>query len=411
MAAQQTRRACPYNRPMRPSGQPSQPLHILVADDTATNRQILSVFLGRHGHRVDLVEDGAQAVERFAQTTYDMVIMDVMMPVMDGYEATRRIKAACGSDRWVPVIFLSALDNDANLVAGLEAGGDDYLYKPVNFVVLEAKLRALSRALLLRRELEETRRVLQVYHDDREAENSLAAEIFEQIMQRPGLSDPLLSYWMNPASHFSGDIVAATRAPDGRLFVLLADATGHGLAAAISVLPVLTLFYDIAEQGPTLDQLVAKINNQIRQALPVGRFTCCACLCVDPQTGRSEFWNGGLPDALLIDAEGRMLRRIPSRQLPLGIVDFDAQACAPEPLPVTPGAQLVLISDGVIEALNAQGEAFGFDRLAAALAGVPPANRLAAIKDAILEHVDGRTPHDDVTIMLVDLTTPQETAR
>lgn len=396
---------------MLPAGTAFPPLHILVADDTATNRQILSVFLGRLGHRVDLAEDGAQAVERFLREAYDLVIMDVMMPAMDGYEATRRIKAACGSDRWVPVIFLSALDSDENLVAGLEAGGDDYLHKPVNFVVLEAKLRSLSRALLLRRELEETRRVLQVYHDDREAENTLAAEIFEQIMQRPGLSDPLLSYWMNPASHFSGDIVAATRAPDGRLFVLLADATGHGLAAAISVLPVLTLFYDIVEQGPTLDQLVAKINNRMRQALPVGRFTCCACLCVDPHTGRNEFWNGGLPDALLIDGEGRVLRRIPSTHLPLGIVEFDAASCATEPLPVAPGAQLVLMSDGLVEARNAHDEAFGFERLTAALAGMPPAERLAAIKDAVLDHVGARTPHDDVTIMLVDLTTSQETAR
>jgi len=134
--------------------------HILVVDDTATNRQILAVFLKKLGHKVELAEDGAQAVGLFSSKAYDLVIMDVMMPVMDGYEATRRIKAMCG-DRWVPVIFLSALDKDENLVTGLEAGGDDYLPKPVNFVVLEAKLRSLSRALALRRELEDERRFSQ----------------------------------------------------------------------------------------------------------------------------------------------------------------------------------------------------------------------------------------------------------
>ncbi len=384
---------------------PLRLLRVLVVDDTATNRQVLSVFLRRLGHHVDLVEDGAQAVARFAADSYDLVIMDVMMPVMDGYEATRRIKAMC-ADRWVPVVFLSALDSDESLVAGLEAGGDDYLNKPINFVVLEAKLRSISRALFLYRELEETRRVLQVYHDDREAENALAAEIFEQLMQRPGLSDPLLHYWMNPTSHFSGDIVAAARSPDDRLFVLLADATGHGLAAAISVLPALTLFYDTVERAPPLGRMVERINEQLRKSLPAGRFVCCSCVCVDPQRGMCEVWSGGLPDALLIDANGRVQRSLRSAQLPLGIVEFDEAACATEPLSPGSGTQLVLFSDGLIEARNAHGEEFGMARLCAALAGAPPAERLAAVKDAVLAHVDDEAPHDDVTLMIVDLIAP-----
>lgn len=505
---------------------------ILVVDDTATNRQILAVFLKKLGHSVSLAEDGAQAVAMFAASQYDMVIMDVMMPVMDGYEATRRIKAM-GGDRWVPVIFLSALDKDENLVTGLEAGGDDYLAKPVNFVVLEAKLRSLSRSIALRRELEDARRfnqavtdnlldaiitidergliesvnpacchifgyparemlgrniamlmpephrsahdgyigaylaggvpailgtpgreaeglrkdgsvfplslsisefrdrgrrmfvgalrdigaekeaerrlhentrVLQIYHDERETENALAAEIFEQLMQRPGLADPALRYWMNPASNFSGDIVAAARASDGRFYVLLADATGHGLAAAISVLPVMTLFYDIVEFGLPLGRVVAKINSQLRTALPVGHFVACACLCIDPGSGQSEVWMGGMPSAVLIDRDGRKIREVRSTYLPLGIDEFDWRRDLPEILDVpAEGAQLVLFSDGLVEAQNGTGEPFGYERLYAVLAAAPPAARLDAVKDAIALHLDEHLPHDDVTLMLVDL--------
>jgi PAS domain S-box-containing protein len=510
--------------------------HILVVDDTATNRQILAVFLKKLGHRVDFAEDGAQAVGLFSSQAYDMVLMDVMMPVMDGYEATRRIKAMCG-DRWVPVIFLSALDKDENLVTGLEAGGDDYLPKPVNFVVLEAKLRSLSRSLALRRELEDERRfsraitdnlvdaivtiddhgmiesanpaccqifgypanemfgrnvsmlmpepfrsahdgylahymnggapkllgmagreveglrkdggifpislsvsefrdkgrrmfvgalrdisaqkasehqlsenarTLQLYHDDREAENTLAVEILDQLMQRPGLSDPSLHYWMNPATNFSGDIVAAARANDERFYVLLADATGHGLAAAISVLPVMTLFYDIVEFGLPLGRVIAKINSQLRNALPVGRFVACACVCIDPKRGITEVWMGGMPSGLLLDANGKMVREIQSTHLPLGIDDFDWRKSATEALVVPAGgAQLVLFSDGLIEAQNAAGEAFGMERLCAALAGVPADCRLDAVKDAVALHMGTESPHDDVTLLLVDLPAPK----
>jgi PAS domain S-box-containing protein len=511
---------------------PAPSHHILVVDDTATNRQILAVFLKKLGHTVSLAEDGAQAVSMFTANRFDVVIMDVMMPVMDGYEATRRIKAACG-DRWVPVIFLSALDKDENLVTGLEAGGDDYLPKPVNFVVLEAKLRSLSRSLLLRRELEDARRfnqavtdnlldaivtidergtiesvnpacchifgyparemvgnnvtmlmpepyqsahdgyiaayvgggvpkilgstgieaegrrkdgsvfpislsisefrdqgrrmfvgalrdisaekaaerqllenarALQAYHDDREAENTLAVEILDQLMQRPGLSDPSLHYWMSPATNFSGDIVAAVRTPDGRYFVLLADATGHGLAAAISVLPVMTLFYDIADFGLPLGQVIAKINSQLRVALPVGRFVACTCLCIDPKTGVSEAWIGGMPSAILIDRNGNKLREVRSLYLPLGIDDIDGTAAVAEVIDVpADGGQIVMYSDGLIEAQDAAGESFGIERLIATLAGVPPEKRLDAVKDAVAAHMGDESPHDDVTLMFVDL--------
>ncbi|HTZ00059.1 MAG TPA: response regulator, partial [Rhodocyclaceae bacterium] len=140
-------------------------LKVLVVDDSSTNRQILQVFLKRLGCQVVVAEDGQQALERFAAEAPDLVFMDVMMPVMDGYEATRRIKAMA-ADRWVPVVFLSALDKDQNVVVGLEAGGDDYLPKPVNFVVLEAKFRAFARSLLLRRSLDESRRRMHAITDN-----------------------------------------------------------------------------------------------------------------------------------------------------------------------------------------------------------------------------------------------------
>lgn len=378
--------------------------HVLVVDDTPTNRQILSVFLKKLGHTVDLAVDGADAVAKFTATAYDIVIMDVMMPVMDGYEATRQIKALC-RDRWVPVIFLSALDKDESLVTGLDAGGDDYLPKPVNFVILEAKLRSLTRTLALRRELDATRRNLQAYHDEREAENTLAAGILEQIMQRPGLSDPRLRYWISSASSFSGDILAATTAVNDRFYVLLADATGHGLAAAISVLPLLTQFYDSAGAGVPLDRIIYRINTQLCAALPVGRFIAASFVCLDRQGSGSELWLGGMPAALVVDAEGRIIHTFNPDSLPLG-VDYllqDTVTTTRLDCPYPKGAQLVLFSDGLVEAQNAAGEAFGMERLSAAFASAPGATRFDAVKDAVNQHLGTQLAHDDISLVFIDL--------
>lgn len=377
---------------------------VLVADNTATNRQILAYFLKKLGHTVELAVDGADAVARFTAQPCDIVIMDVMMPVMDGYEATRRIKALCG-DQWVPVIFLSALDKDENLVAGLDAGGDDYLPKPVNFTIFEAKLRSLTRTLALRRELDATRRNLQTYHDERESENALAAGILEQIMQRPGLSDPRLRYWINSASSFSGDIVAATVAVNERFYILLADATGHGLAAAISVLPLLTQFYDSAGAGVPIDRIIYRINTQLCAALPTGRFIAATFVCIDPQGSSCELWLGGLPAALVIDAAGRIVDQLDANNLPLGVDYLPQDAVTTLRLDCRRPdvAQLVLYSDGLVEAQNAAGEAFGIERLARALASAPAATRLDAVKDAVNQHLGTQPAHDDISLILIDL--------
>mgnify|MGYP001014822360 FL=1 len=140
-------------------------MSVLAVDDNRTNLHILQVFLKKLGHDVILAENGEQAVQRFQKDHPDLVLLDIMMPVMDGFEATRRIKAA-SRDKWVPIIFLSALNRDENLVEGLEAGADDYLTKPINFVVLEAKLRSMQRSLALQRNAAVSLQRLQAISDN-----------------------------------------------------------------------------------------------------------------------------------------------------------------------------------------------------------------------------------------------------
>ncbi|HEX8962023.1 MAG TPA: SpoIIE family protein phosphatase [Rhodocyclaceae bacterium] len=385
----------------------SPTLKVLVVDDTATNRQILRVFLAKLGYQVQLAEDGAEAVERFTAWNPDIVLMDVMMPVMDGYEAARIIKKMCG-ERWVPIVFVSALDKEENLVMGLDAGGDDYLHKPVSFVVLHAKLRSLERSIQTQRALEESRRRLretaerlQRYHDAQEEENALAQHIIERQMSRPGLADAAVQHWLAPAANFSGDVIAAARSPDGSLYVLLADATGHGLAAAISVLPVLTMFYDFVERGYPLDYIAAELNRQLCSTVPSGRFVAASLLWLNEETRRAHLWQGGMPPILLLDAQGGAKACFMSQQLPLGILDFDEEAAAIADIELEPGEQFVLFSDGLIEAADAAGSQFGLERLREVLTKAPASRRIEAVRTALYAHTGIGPLHDDVSLLLV----------
>ncbi|HEX4798568.1 MAG TPA: diguanylate cyclase [Burkholderiales bacterium] len=127
-------------------------MKILIVDDSATIRAALKSLVERMGHSATEAENGEEALQRYRRERPGLVLIDVMMPVMDGYEAARRMREA-SPDEWVPIIFLSSKEADQDLDRAIEAGGDDYLVKPVSFVVLNAKIRALHRIESMRSKL------------------------------------------------------------------------------------------------------------------------------------------------------------------------------------------------------------------------------------------------------------------
>jgi DNA-binding response OmpR family regulator len=125
---------------------------VLVADDIASNRTIVGAFLAHLDCVPLFAGDGVEAVDIFRRESPDVVLMDLMMPRMDGFEAIRQIRAIAG-DHWVPIIILSALSGEGDIVHGLDIGADDYLAKPLSFPVFSARFKALRRLLDMQRRL------------------------------------------------------------------------------------------------------------------------------------------------------------------------------------------------------------------------------------------------------------------
>jgi len=504
-------------------------MSVLAVDDNRTNLHILQVFLKKLGHDVILAENGEQAVQRFQKDRPDLILLDIMMPVMDGFEAARRIKAA-SKDKWVPIIFLSALNRDENLVEGLEAGADDYLTKPINFVVLEAKLRSMQRSLALQQnaavslerlqaisdnvldaiitvdykgailslnraterifgrrirdllgqpvstllpelpsgnnatdrqgrpigalsaykgrdretvgrrgdhtdfpveigisevtidheglyvciirdiserhkaalQLQENAALLQTYYDHSQNEQQLAVRLMEKLLHRPGLSDPRLRYKVTATENFSGDIVAATRSAEGRFYALLADATGHGLPAAISVLPVLALFYRMTRLNVDISEVIFELNQQLKESMPIGRFVAATLICLDEIKMSGEIWIGGTPEAFLLDRDGNPVLRFASENLALGILESERINCSPRCFTWEPGSQLLFYSDGLLEAADSEGRQFGSEGVLTALRSHPRERRFDQLEAALAAHLGEATAADDVSLMLID---------
>jgi diguanylate cyclase (GGDEF)-like protein len=128
-------------------------MRILIADDSRTSRAALGDQLRAMGHEVAEASDGGQAIQMFGADEPDLIVLDVDMPVMNGYETARRLRALGGDHGWIPIIFLSSNIRDQDVVSGIDAGGDDYLAKPVSPIVLRAKINAMQRITDMRRRL------------------------------------------------------------------------------------------------------------------------------------------------------------------------------------------------------------------------------------------------------------------
>lgn len=224
----------------------------------------------------------------------------------------------------------------------------------------------------------------------------------EKLLHRPGLLDSRLRYKVIATENFSGDIVAASHSPEGRFYALLADATGHGLPAAISVLPVLALFYRMTRLNRTIRELVIEINQQLKESMPIGRFVAATIVCLDEISLSGEIWIGGTPEALLIDADGQICERFPSENLALGIIDSTQMNDQPRRFEWQPGSQLLMYSDGVLEAADGQGQQFGSQGISDAVQGTSRAERFTALEDALSKHLGQNAAGDDVSLMLID---------
>lgn len=381
------------------------PLTVLVADDNPADRMILGRLVERLGHRVYLVENGQMAVEQFAQRRPDIVLLDALMPVMDGFAAARQIKQQAGEDL-VPIIFLTSLTETDALVQCLEAGGDDFLTKPYNPVILDAKISAFRRMREMHQTLQAQRDVIAAQHASLLQDQELAKIIFDRVAHTGALNHSSLRYLQSAYAMFNGDILLAANRPSGEMHLLLGDFTGHGLSAAIGAMPLAEVFYAMTAKGFSLRDILIELNDKLATILPVGIFCCAVLIEVNPGKGLVEVWNGGLPEVMILGQSAELMRSIPSTHLPLGVAS--RQRFNPEPvvMAMRAGERLLCWTDGVIESRNQAGEVFGDAGVHEVLDAYigHPGRVFDGLLDA-LERFHG-SPEDDVSLLQVVMPEP-----
>ncbi|SDR89249.1 Histidine kinase-like ATPase domain-containing protein [Halopseudomonas xinjiangensis] len=382
-------------------------LTVLVADDNPTDRMILGRLVESLGHRVLPAENGQQAVERFVAERPDLVLLDALMPVMDGFEAARQIKRSAGEDL-IPIIFLTSLTETDALVSCLAAGGDDFLTKPYNPIILQAKIQAFQRMQEMHQTLQTQRDLIASQHQRMIRDQEMAKIIFDRVAHAGCLSAGNLRYLQSAYAMFNGDILLAAYKPSGGMHLLLGDFTGHGLSAAIGAMPLAEAFYAMSARGFVLRDIVAELNHKLGQILPIGIFCCAVLVEVNPGKGLVEIWNGGLPEVLILGRNGEMLHQVASSHLPLGVAKADRFDASPVVLPMAPGERLMCWTDGIIESRSQSGELFGEDRVMQVLQSFRGAPQQAF--DGLLTAIEAfhGSPEDDLSLLEMVMLEPSE---
>ena len=383
-------------------------MKILIVDDQKFNRDLLGFILDDFGY--DHVEaiNGRDACHYLEENgDIDLILMDINMPVMDGYEATQKIKAM-GEAHLQPVIFVTALDNSETLTKCLAAGGDDFIAKPVNESVLIAKLKAHQRTIELYRKLQQSNKQLEHHHRMMDRDHGLVEHMFDNNMKRLDSSCRNINFKVSPMSMFNGDLLLTARSPSGSLYTLLGDFTGHGLAAAIGSLPTSDIFFTMTAKQLCVSEIAAEINSRLHWLLPDNMFFCATLIELSPEGDRLVIWSGGMNDLLLLNADGEIETRIQAQHMPMAILDRDEFDNNVQIVRPSPAAHLYAYTDGVIETVNANGELFGEQRLESALLHSNDSrfeNKVASVFKE-LDNFRGGTDQDDDTSMLEILCSP-----
>jgi len=372
---------------------------VLIVDDDSVNRMILEGMLSNQGHQVFQADNGQQAIETYLENKPEMVLMDIMMPVLNGYDATKAIKELAG-DEFVPIIVITAMTDEDELVKCVHSGADDFLTKPFSHVVLMAKMKALQRmqdlyktVSLQRDEIERNRQILQ-------EEQVQASKIYKRMTTKDELEGLTLRHHMSPMSLFNGDMLLSAIGPDGTKFIFLTDATGHGLPAALGAFPVRDIFYTMASKGCTAIDIIEELNRKLVEILPTEFFLCGTMLVIPHDSYNCLIWNGGMPDVVLYRPEkNAIVQTVKSANLPLGIASQEDFKVTMVKVSVQKEDSVIMYSDGITEAQNKEGSYFGEERFLDAVCTSESFQVIENLLKRVNEFSGDSSQSDDVSII------------
>jgi sigma-B regulation protein RsbU (phosphoserine phosphatase) len=386
--------------------------NILIVDDTPANLHLLSKMLAEQGYRARPVPDGLLALAAVRAEAPDLILLDIRMPEMDGYQVCERLKVDAET-RDIPVIFISALDATQDKVKAFTVGGVDYVTKPFQCEEVLARVETHLALRRLSKQLQQANEQLQKANRKMERELVLAGEVQASFLPQelPDIPGWQLAVMLEPSRETCGDFYDVNLLPSGRLGILIADVVDKGAGAALFMALTWILIRTYAAEYPTRPELVlSAVNRRILEDTNTEQFVTVFYGTLDLVTGTMMYCNAGHCRPYLLSADaGGAVQTLRTSGMVLGVTE-DA-TWEQKVVQFTPGDALVLYTDGITEAQNARGAFFGEDRLRDCMHASPGRSAWEiqkAVMADVCEFVGDAPQSDDIALMVVFRDTSEE---
>lgn len=389
-----------------PTSIAGRPTTILLVDDEPFNLDLLQQELEVYNLKVETATNGREALDRVEASPPDMVFLDLMMPVMDGFAVLDHLRS---SPQWrsIPVVIVSASDDLANVVRGIEMGADDFLPKPFEPAILRARLQAgLEKKRLAALE--------QLYLESLERELEIGREIQAGFLPEriPEPDGWVIRAHFRAAREVAGDFYDVFELNSGSLAFMLGDVTDKGVGSALFMALYRSLLRSslVADQldgagrdpgapGTRLERAVRLVNRYVCRTHGSAMLATVFLGILDVANGEIRYVSAGHDPPVVIDRDGNQQHIRPTGPV-LGVIEQAEYRV--ESISLAAGEGLVLYSDGVPDARSPAGEMFGQARLRSVLAQSPSAiESFDAVLAALAEHTGEADPYDDVTLLVL----------
>lgn len=365
----------------------------LVVDDSPVQRNVLTHLLLEKGYQVICAKDGKEGVASYIENQPDLVLMDINMPVMNGYEAAKKIKNHSDQYSLCPLIFVTNEDTDSSYIECVEAGGDGILVRPFSPKVFQAKIKSIQRISDLYGQIKKLQQL-------QDADAQIAEKLMSDVIEARNFGLERIGIIKKPAALFSGDIHLSALCPNGDVNVMLGDFTGHGLRSSIGAVPIAETFRVMTRKGFSLLDIVTQINTQLYQLLPADLFLAAAFVTVSSHEESIYVLNAGLPDAYIFSAFGDIKRKVSSSHPPMGVVANLLLGTEVSIISAQKTDRVILLSDGIIEARNKLGHMYDYLRFEKAVVkGLSKQNIASSVLASIDTFCQGVEQEDDISLV------------
>ena len=384
---------------------------ILIVDDEKSNLDLLELILLRENYQIERASTGDEAVQIVLQSPPDLVLMDVCMPGISGFEACRKIKAS-NPYQYVPVMMLTNLDDEESKVKGLDAGADEYMVKPPTKAELLARVRAMFRIRDLQQTLLHSKRDLQEVNEElRKAQHTIDQE-FKKIgsIQRsfipshfPHHDQIEFGHYYGPCTQAGGDYFDVIEIDHDHLGLLIADVTGHGVSAAVVMAITHTLMHSFISTFHFPSTALKVANEKLNEHLAPTIYVTMFYGVLNLEAMRFRYASAGHEPMMHYCAKDHKVEYLKTAHgFPLKLLesdDYDEME-----IELNPNDKLILFTDGLVETRDVNGDLFSPERLEKLVLRyheLPPQEFVEAIITEIGTLQTTQPFKDDVTMLVI----------